>query len=260
MGAEEGHLIVALPLDLHHGPLQFFLGCHIMAGGVDGHVVNVPLRDAGNGVDLADPVHLVPEKLHPDGTSRPVGGIDFQRVPPEAELVPGKVQVVSLIADFRQLFQHIVQRVLLSHPQGNDHALIVDGVAQTVQAADRGNHDHVPPLKQRRGRRVTEAVDLFIHGGVLFNVGVCVGDVGFGLIIIVVGNEVFHRVFREKLPEFRAELGSQRLLCASTRVGRFSFSMTEAMVKVLPEPVTPSSVCSRSPQSTPLTNALMASG
>ena len=149
VGAEEGHLIVALPLNFHHCPLQFFLGSNVMAGGIDGHVVNIPLRNAGNGVDLADPVHLVPEKFHPDGTSRPVGGIDFQRVPPKAELVPGEVQIVPLIADFRQLFQHIVQGVLLPHPQGNDHALIIDGVAQTVQAADRGDHDHVPPLKQR---------------------------------------------------------------------------------------------------------------
>ena len=168
-----------------------------MAGGIDGHVVNIPLRDAGNGVDLADPVHLVSEKLHPDGTSRPVGGIDFQRVPPKAELVPGGVQIVPLIADFRQLFQHIVQRVLLPHPQGNDHALIIDGVAQTVQAADRGDHDHVPPLKQRGSRRVTETVDLLVYGSVLFNVGVRVGDVRLGLIVIIVGNEVFHRVFRE---------------------------------------------------------------
>ena len=152
VGAEEGHLIVTFPLNLHHCPLQFFLGRNIMAGGIDGHVVNIPLRNAGNGVNLADPVHLVPEKFHPDGTSRPVGGVDFQGVPPEAELVPGKVQIVPFIPDFRQLFQHIVQRVLLPHPQGNNHALIVDGVAQTVQAADRGNHDHVPPLKQRGSR------------------------------------------------------------------------------------------------------------
>ena len=37
------------------------------------------------------------------------------------------------------------------------------------------------------------------------------------------------------------------LLCARTRVGRLSSAMTFAIVNVLPEPVTPSSVCSRLP-------------
>ena len=148
LGPEEGHLVIALPLNFQHGPLQLFPGCHVVAGGIDGHMLHKPLRDAGHGVDLADPVDLIPEKLHPDSPSRPVGRVDFQSVSPEAELVSGKVQVISLVADLCQLFEHLVQRVLLSHPQGDHHALIVDGVAQAVQAADGADHNHIPPLEQ----------------------------------------------------------------------------------------------------------------
>ena len=50
------------------------------------------------------------------------------------------------------------------------------------------------------------------------------------------------------------------LLWASTRVGFWTFSMTEAMVKVLPEPVTPSSVCSDRPFSMPCASFAMAWG
>ena len=50
------------------------------------------------------------------------------------------------------------------------------------------------------------------------------------------------------------------LLWASTRVGRWTFSMTLAMVKVLPEPVTPKSTCSERPFSTPAARASIASG
>ena len=48
------------------------------------------------------------------------------------------------------------------------------------------------------------------------------------------------------------------LLWASTRVGRWTASITLAMVKVLPEPVTPSRVCSSRPFSTPAARAAMA--
>jgi hypothetical protein len=49
-------------------------------------------------------------------------------------------------------------------------------------------------------------------------------------------------------------------LCASTSVGRWTFSITLAIVNVLPEPVTPSSTCSSSPNSTPRASASIASG
>ena len=38
------------------------------------------------------------------------------------------------------------------------------------------------------------------------------GDIGLGLVIIVVGDEVFHRVLREKLLELRAQLRGEGLV------------------------------------------------
>ena len=50
------------------------------------------------------------------------------------------------------------------------------------------------------------------------------------------------------------------LLWAMTSVGFWTFAMTLAMVKVLPEPVTPSSVWYRSPRRMPSLSAATASG
>ena len=50
------------------------------------------------------------------------------------------------------------------------------------------------------------------------------------------------------------------LLWANTSVGRWTCSMTLAIVKVLPDPVTPSKVCSSSPLSRPMDRASMAWG
>ena len=206
------YLLVALLLDFQHGPLELFPACHIMAGRIDGHMLHIPLHHAGYRVDLTDAVNLVPKKLHPEGPAIGVGRIDLQRVPPNPELIPGEVQVVALVADFRQLFEDFIHGLLCAHPQGNDHVLIVDGIAQAVQAADGSHDNHIPPLRKSRGGRVAQPVNFLVDGGVLLNVGIRMGNIGFRLVVIVVGNKILHHIFGEKLPEFRAELGRQRLV------------------------------------------------
>ena len=53
---------------------------------------------------------------------------------------------------------------------------------------------------------------------------------------------------------------AKTLLCATTSVGLFNCSITLAIVKVLPEPVTPSSVSHWLPSLKPATNSAMACG
>ena len=50
------------------------------------------------------------------------------------------------------------------------------------------------------------------------------------------------------------------MLCAITSVGRFTSFMTFAIVKVLPEPVTPSNTCVRMPSLTPSASFSIACG
>ena len=59
---------------------------------------------------------------------------------------------------------------------------------------------------------MAQPVDLLVHRRILLDVGVRVSDVGLRLIVIVIGNEIFHRVFRKKLPELAAKLGCQGLV------------------------------------------------
>ena len=66
---------------------------------------------------------------------------------------------------------------------------------------------------------MTQAVDLLIDGGILFDVGIRVSDIGLRLIIVVVGNEILHRVIREKLPKLRTKLGSKGLVMGQHQCG-----------------------------------------
>ena len=105
------------------------------------------------------------------------------------------------------------------HPQGDHHLLKIVRLPQTVDAADGGHHDHVPPLQQRGGGAQPQAVDFLIDGGVLFNKGIRVGDICLRLVVVVVGHEVFHRVVGEELLELLAQLGGQDLIVGQHQGG-----------------------------------------
>ena len=209
---EEFDALPHLRLDVLHRAGHFLLRRDVMRGGIDGDVAENAFRHSGDGVDLADAVDLIAEKLHADGAAHPVGRVNFHRIAADAVGVADEIHVVALVADIGQTAHQLVAVALLPGAQGNDHALVVDRVAQTVDAGDGGNDDHIPALGQRGSRAVAQALDLVVDGGVLLNIGVGVRDIRLWLIVVIVGNEIFHGVVREELPELRAELRRQRLV------------------------------------------------
>ena len=169
---------------------------------------------AGDGVDLGNAVDFVAEELHADGPARPVGGIDLQRIAAHAEGVADEVEVVALIADLGQACAS-ARRAVVFHARAerNNHVFIVDPGRPGRRYTTRTRRRSRPAAPDSDARRaVAQTLDLVVDGGVLFNIGVRLGDIRLRLVIVVVGNEVFHGVFREKLPEFRAQLRSQRLV------------------------------------------------
>ncbi len=59
---------------------------------------------------------------------------------------------------------------------------------------------------------MAHAVDLLVDGGFLLDIGVGARDVGFRLIIVVIGDEILDRVVGEELLELGVELRRQRLV------------------------------------------------
>ena len=76
----------------------------------------------------------------------------------------------------------------------------------------RRHDDDVVALQQRARGGVAHAVDLLVHRRFLLDVGVGARHVGFGLVVVVVGDEVLHRVVGEEALELAVELGGQRLV------------------------------------------------
>ena len=108
---------------------------------------------------------------------------------------------------------------------------------------------------------MAQAVDLVVDRGVLLDVEVLGRDVGLGLVVVVVGDEVLDRVLGEELAELVAELRGQRLVVGDhQRVGRCTAAIVAAIVKVLPVPVAPSRVWNRLPGRSPSASPAIAFG
>ena len=96
--------------------------------------------------------------------------------------------------------------------QVDHHPAVLLRVAQAVDARDRGDDDHILARHQGGGGSQAQALDLLVDVGLFFDVQVVAGDVGFRLVVIVVGDEVFDRVLGEELLELGVQLGSQGLV------------------------------------------------
>ena len=100
--------------------------------------------------------------------------------------------------------------------------------------------------KQRAGRGVAQLVDLLVDVRVLLDIGSCLGDIGFGLVVVVVGDEVFDGVVGEELLELLVELGGQRLVMGQHQ-GRALGALDDLRHdEGLARAVAPSRVCVRS--------------
>ena len=126
---------------------------------------------------------------------------------------------IPLELDVHELAHDLLPAHLHAGPQGEGQVQILLRIAQGVDAAHRRHDDHVPSLVQGAGGGVAEPVDLLVDGGGLLDVGVAGGDVGLGLVVIVIGNEVLHRRVGEEPLELGAELGRQGLVVGQHQRG-----------------------------------------
>ncbi len=94
----------------------------------------------------------------------------------------------------------------------NDHRLVILLAADAVDARDAGDDDHVAPREERTHGREPHPLDLLVDAGILFDERVGARDVGFGLVIIEVADEVFDGVVREKTFELGVKLRGERLV------------------------------------------------
>ena len=179
--------------------------------GIDGQARVLLLDGAEERIDLGERVDLVAEELDAVGVFV-VGGVDLDDVAADAEGAAAEVDVVAVVEDFDQAAGDVFALDLLAAFEQQQHAVVGLGRAEAVDAADGGDDDAVAAFEERARGGKAQLVELLVDGGFLLDEEVAGGDVGFGLVVVVVGDEVFDGVVGEERLELVVELGGERLV------------------------------------------------
>jgi hypothetical protein len=121
-------------------------------------------------------------------------------------------QIVAGVLQIRQPAQDGALIDLFAAHQMQHHFHVGIGIAQTVNRRHGGDNDGIGPLQNRLGRRQPHLLDMLVDRSILFDVGIGRRHVGFRLVIVVIGDEIFHGVIREKGLHLAVKLRRQRLV------------------------------------------------
>uniref|UniRef100_A0A0N5A6Y0 NAD-specific glutamate dehydrogenase n=1 Tax=Parastrongyloides trichosuri TaxID=131310 RepID=A0A0N5A6Y0_PARTI len=204
--------LLQLGLDAVDGLIERRARGDVVAGGVDGDLVQRIGLLAGQGVELVDGLDLVAEQADAPGAVLEVDGEDLQRVAALAEHAALEMDVVALVLQGDEVGAQLGLVDLVADLQAEGHGGIGLDRADAVDATDRGDDDDVVPLQDRAGGGVAHPVDLLVNRRVLLDVGVGARDVGLGLVVVVIADEILDGVVGEEGLELGIELGRQRLV------------------------------------------------
>ena len=168
-------------------------------------------------IDLPDGIDLLAPHLEPESFVL-IGGVDLNHVAAHAKCSAPQI-FRSLVLNVHQPAEQGLPRSLLPLLQGNEHSVIGFGRADAVNAGNGGDDDDVAPFEQRARRAHAQLVQLIVDRRFLVDVNVRGGNVGFRLVKIVVADEIFDGVFREKSLEFVIKLRGERLVMRQNQRG-----------------------------------------
>ena len=169
------------------------------------------LHGAEQRIDLREVLDLVAPEFDAVGIVV-VGGEHLDDVAANAKSAALEIGVVAFVKDLYELGDNLIARNVLPLFQHEQHAVVGLGRSQTVDATDARNDHAIAALEEALGGGKAQLVQFVIDGGVLFDVDVAGGNVGFGLVIVVVADEVFHRGIGEERLELVVKLGGKRLV------------------------------------------------
>ena len=121
-------------------------------------------------------------------------------------------EIVALVLQLGETAQDAALVDFVADHEVQQHLQVGIGIAETVDCRHRGDDDSVAALHQRLGRRQPHLLDVLVDRRILLDEGIRGRHVGFRLVVIVVGDEVLHRVTRKKFLHLAVQLRRQRLV------------------------------------------------
>ena len=166
----------------------------------------------GERVEQVQRLDHVVEQLDADRGFRVFRREDVDDVAAHAEHPALELDVVAVVLHLRQPRDDLALAHLLVLAQQQDHAVVVRRIADTVDRRHGADDHGVAPLQQRLGRRQPHLLDVLVDAGIFFDEQVARRHIGLGLVVVVIGDEILDRVFREELAHLRIQLRRQRLV------------------------------------------------
>ena len=120
-----------------------------------------------------------------------------------------QIELVAGVLHLRQAPQQLALVDSITAHQVQDHRQIGLWIAEAVDRGNRGDNDGVRTLEQRLGCREPHLLDVLVYRGVLLDKGIRGWDVRLRLVVVVVGDEVLHRIMWKELAELAVELGGE---------------------------------------------------
>lgn len=174
----------------------------------------------GDGIDVGDFFDAVAEKFEADGEGF-IRGPEFDDVAADAKRAACEVNIFAIILQVGEFAEEFVAYDFFAETEADDAGLVIFGRAEAEDARDAGDNNNVLAAHQAGRGGEAQAVELVVAGGVFFDVDVTLGDVGLGLIIVIIADEVFDGVFGEELAEFFIELCGEGLVVRDDESGFF---------------------------------------
>ena len=183
-----------------------------MRVGVERDFFQIASLLAGERIELGDRFNLVAKHGNAPGAVLIVGGKHLDGIAARPEAAARKGIVIALILQRHQIAEQLLAADFLTEFQGEGHGGVGLDRADTVNAGDRRDDDHVLALQQRARRGMAHAVDLFVDRAFLLDISVRTRNIGFRLVVIVIGHEILNRIVREERLEFIVKLRGEGLV------------------------------------------------
>ena len=182
-----------------NGELHFFGRGDIMRRGENRDMVSCPDDFACQHIYFRNTVDFIPEKFHTNGMLRRADRENFDHIPTDTKRTSFKIQIIAVILHFHQSAQDFIPVLLHAGAQGKHHAVVFLRVTQAINTGNAGNNNNILSLHQRRRGGMAQLINFIIDRGILFDIGIRTGYIRLRLIIVIIADEILHRIFGEKL-------------------------------------------------------------
>ncbi|CAI8178501.1 MAG: Uncharacterised protein [Alphaproteobacteria bacterium] len=177
--------------------------------GIEPHFFQITRFLSGQRVELGQAVNLITEHFNPPSAVFIMRRKHVNRIAADAKIAARKSHIIAPILQCHQIGEQLRAANIHAFFKLQRHAGIAFHRADAVNARHGSDDNYVIAFQQRPRRGMAHAVNLLVNIAFFFDVSVGARHIGFGLVIIVIRDEILDRIFREEALKLAVKLRRQ---------------------------------------------------